>query len=251
MNNILSIRKPQAPMERLLHRITRCETFRQLDDHVRRDLDGREPGRHEQVALTCGALRQREADMVTDMPGKGDGGHGQREQYGPMPVGVSRARQQVSARTGIGKRSEVGKAVADDHPGHRHAEEVSRTRTWRSHDARSYRNGLVGHSIWGLLAISSGCRWAAFMERAKPVSTRGASVRATATTLGGGPGAREQRSEILCLSYRVERGQTIEEYFRAGGKRTMRSRTVVHNLVPTALRGQPGRIQHKVRAHAR
>jgi hypothetical protein len=31
----------------------------------------------------------------------------------------------------------------------------------------------------------------------------------------------------------------------------MRSRTVVHHLVPTALRDQPVRIQHKVGAHAR
>jgi len=31
----------------------------------------------------------------------------------------------------------------------------------------------------------------------------------------------------------------------------MRSRTVVHNLVPPALRGQPVCIQHEVRAHAR
>jgi hypothetical protein len=88
------------------------------------------------------------------------------------------------------------------------------------------------------------------MDRAKPVSTRGASVRTTATTLGGDPEAREQQPEILCLAYRAERGQTIREYFRAGGKRTMRSRTVVHNLVPTALRGQPVRIQQKVGAHA-
>ena len=56
-----------------------------------------------------------------------------------------------------------------------------------------------------------------FMDRAKPVSTRGASVLTTATTLGGVPGAREQQSEILCLSYRVERSQTIKEYFRQAG----------------------------------
>jgi len=85
-----------------------------------------------------------------------------------------------------------------------------------------------------------------FMVQAKPVSTRGASARTTATTLSGGPEAREQRPEILCLRYRAERGQTIKEYFRPGEKRTMRSRAVVNNLVPTALRGQPVRIKHNI-----
>jgi len=102
-------------------------TFRHLDDRVGRHLDDGKPERHEQVVLSGGALGQREADMVTDVPRKGNGGDGECEQHRPGPVGVAGPRQQLGARTRIGKRSEIGKAMADDHPCHRHAEEDSKT----------------------------------------------------------------------------------------------------------------------------
>ena len=114
-----------------MDRIAGCETFRYLDDRVGRHLDDRKPHRHEQVVLTGSvlghALGQMEADVVTDMPRKGNGRDSERQQHRPGQVGVARPRQQLGSRTGIGKRSEIGKAVADDHPSHRHAEEDSKT----------------------------------------------------------------------------------------------------------------------------